>query len=107
MSEGQKPIPEQMREEQAEQRKQRKRTMILVSVPGFPPQDPGRLMLWEPRSTPAKAAREIKRLQQKMPEYVWTKELLTNLEAQKIKYKPFDSRALYARNRGEMPAAGS
>lgn len=99
------PISQEMREAAEKERKQRRRTMILVSVPGFPPQEPGRLMLWEPRSTPMKAAREIKRLQKKMPDYVWSKELLTYTEARKIKLKAFDARALYRRNREVPPAS--
>lgn len=94
-----------MRDAQAKERKARKRTMILVSIPDWPPQEPGRPMLWEPRSTPMKAAKEIKRLQEKMPDYVWTKVLMTHLESQKIKFKPFDSRALYRRNREAPPAS--
>lgn len=98
-------VVEEIREAQAKERKQRKRTMILVSVPGFPPQDPGRLMLWEPRSTPMKAAREIKRLEKKMPEYVWSKELLTYTEARAVKLKPFSVRELHRRNREAPPSS--
>lgn len=87
------------------ERKQRRRTMILVAVPDWPPQDPGRPMLWEARSTPMKAAREIKRLQERMPEYTWSKELLTYTEGRAIKLKPFDARALYRRNRGKADAS--
>lgn len=84
---------------QKKERAQRKRTMITVSIPGWPPQDPGRLMLWETRSTPIKAAREIKKLQERMPEYIWSKDQMTYADARRVKEKPFSARALFRRNR--------
>lgn len=98
-------IVEELDAAQKKERAQRKRTMITVAIPGWPPQDPGRLMIWETRSSPMKAAREIKKLQEKMPEYIWSKELLTYTEARKVKLKPFSARALYRRNQTVAPGS--
>lgn len=90
---------------QKKERAQRKRTMITVAIPGWPPQEPGRVMIWETRSSPIKAAREIKKLQEKMPEYIWSKELLTYTEARTVKLRPFNARALYRSQRTQRPGS--
>lgn len=73
----------------AENRKRRKLATVLVSVPGWPSQDPGRLMIWTVRPSPQKAARMVKRLTRLMPEYSWSYEMLTTTEAREVKLRPF------------------
>lgn len=70
-------------------KKTRREAVILVSVPGWPRQDPGRLMIFGTRPTPMKAARQIKRLRRQMPEYEWSQEMLSKTEAREVKLKPF------------------
>lgn len=70
-------------------RKNRKQPMVLVSIPGWPNQDPGRRMLYSVRPTPQKAARMVKRLKKQMPEYDWWVEQLSAREATAIKQAPF------------------
>lgn len=70
-------------------KKGRRYATVLVSVPGWPTQDPGRLMLYSTRSTPSKAARMIKRLRKQLPEFVWSQEMLSDTEARLVKLKPF------------------
>lgn len=70
-------------------KKSRRYATVLVSVPGWPTQDPGRLMLYSTRSTPSKAARMIKRLRKQLPEFEWSQEMLSDTEARLVKLKPF------------------
>lgn len=73
----------------AEARRQKKWPTVLVAVPGWPLQDPGRRMLYSVRPSAQKAARMIKRLRKQMPEFEWSTEDLTNAEARLIKQAPF------------------
>jgi len=86
------------------ERKQRKRATVLVSVPGWPSQEPGRLMVWDIKSSIMKAKKEIKRLQEQMPDYEWTHEMLSYTQARAVRLKQFDARAMRRRN-GAVPAA--
>lgn len=79
-----------MAEPAAEDAKKQKRwPTVLVAVPGWPLQDPGRRMLYSVRPSAQKAARMIKRLRKQMPEFEWSVEDLTNAEARLIKQAPF------------------
>jgi hypothetical protein len=85
-------------DETPDQKKQRKRSTILVSIPGWPHQEPGRLMVWGWRPSPQKAAREIKRLKTHVgPELQWSVEPLTATQARAIRLKPFNLRDYRAR----------
>lgn len=80
-------------EETTAQRKERKRSTILVSIEGWPFQEPGRLMIWGWRPSPQKAAREVKRLKQRFaPNIHFTIEPLTATQARTIRLKPFNLR---------------
>jgi hypothetical protein len=70
-------------------RKRRKYPTVLVAIPGWPTQDPGRVMLYSVRPTPQKAARMIKRLRRQLPEFEWSTRDLTAAEAREIKQAPF------------------
>lgn len=84
------PEPAPAAEETPQQRKQRKRSTILVSIAGWPTQDPGRLMVWGWRPSPQKAAREVKKLRGRFPpEIVWSIEPLTATQARAVRLKPF------------------
>lgn len=74
---------------QKEVKNRRRQATVLVAVPGWPSQDPGRLMIWSVRPSPQKAARMIKRLRKQLPEYEWSSEMLTATEAREIKLAPF------------------
>lgn len=73
----------------AEKKKRRKYGYVLVAVPGFPPQDPGRKMLFRMYPDADKATRKAKRLGKRFPEYQWEGAALTAGEAQRLKLKPF------------------
>lgn len=79
--------------EQKEKRKQ-KRPYVLVVIPGFPPQEPGRRMVWDVMGSARWAAVEVKRLKKLMPEYEWLVENLTWEQAGRLKRKPFSRRSL-------------
>lgn len=92
-------------EETLEQRKERKRSTVLVHIDGWPIQDPGRPMVWGWRPSPQKAAREVKRLKARFPENVrWSVEPLTATQARAIKLKPFNLRD-FQRRMGGMAVA--
>lgn len=81
-----------MAEQQADgdgTKKRRRIPTVLVAIPGWPSQDPGRRMLYSQRPTPQKAARMLKRLKKQMPEFEWSVEQLTATEAREIKLAPF------------------
>jgi len=93
-------------EETTAQRKERKRSTILVSIKGWPIQDPGRLMVWGWRPSPQKAAREVKRLRDRFPPEVdWTIEPLTATQARAVRLKPFNLRDFQRRMGGMAVAA--
>jgi hypothetical protein len=73
----------------AEKRKRRKFGFVLVSVPGFPSQDPGRQMLFRMYPEVLKAERKAKRMGKRFPEYQWSGAELTIGEARDLKLKPF------------------
>lgn len=75
--------------EKTEAKKRRRYPLVLVAIPGWPTQDPGRLMLYQIRPTPQKAARMAKRLRKQMPEFIWTTADMTAAEAKALKYAPF------------------
>ena len=75
--------------DKAEAKKRRRYPLVLVAIPGWPTQDPGRVMLYQIRPTPQKAARMAKRLRKQMPEFIWTTADMTAAEAKAIKYAPF------------------
>jgi len=62
---------------------------VLVSVPGWPSQDPGRKMVFRMYPDAVKAERKAKRLAKRMPEYEWSGVGLTSAEAARLKLKPF------------------
>lgn len=62
---------------------------ILVSIPGFPPQDPGRKMVYLRQFSLPKAKKVIKNLRAKLPEYGWSLEELTAPEVRAIRTAPF------------------
>lgn len=78
-----------MAEPDDDSKKRRRYPTVLVSIPGWPSQDPGRLMLYSVRPTPQKAARMAKRLRRQLPEFDWTVADLTAAQAREIKQAPF------------------
>lgn len=62
---------------------------VLVSIPGFPSQDPGRWLLFRVYPDAGKAERKAKRLKKRMPEYEWKGEGMTLAESRALKHKPF------------------
>lgn len=93
-------------EETPGQRKERKRSTILVSIKNWPMQDPGRLMVWGWRPSPQKAAREVKRLRVRFSEEIeWTIEPLTATQARAVRLKPFNLRDFQRRMGGMAVAA--
>lgn len=71
-----------------EKKPPRKYPTVLVVIPGFPSQDPGRRMIYAIRPTEGMAAKMSKRLARKMPEYEWTVAMLTHAESLAIKRAP-------------------
>lgn len=88
-----------MIDQQEKERRQRKRPFVLVVIPGFPPQEPGRRMVWDAYGSMRWANVEAKRLRKQMPEFEWVVDTMSYLEAQKLRKKPFDTRGLFRRNR--------
>lgn len=78
------------------EKKPRRYPTVLVSIPGWPSQDPGRVMLYSQRPTEGMARKMRKRLERQMPEYVWTTESLTAAEARAIKHAPFRLSGIFA-----------
>lgn len=73
----------------AETKKRRKYPTVLVAIPDWPPQDPGRKMIYSVRPTPQKAARMLKRLKKQLPQFLWSVEELTAPDARHLKLAPF------------------
>jgi hypothetical protein len=61
---------------------------VLVSIPDFPPQDPGRWLIYRVYPDKLKAERKAKRLAKRCPEYQWRGEGMTHAQALEIKRKP-------------------
>jgi len=75
--------------DKAEAKKRRRYPLVLVAIPGWPTQDPGRRMVYSIRPTPQKAARMAKRLRKQLPEFVWTTDNLLADEIRGIRNAPF------------------
>lgn len=73
----------------AEKKKARIYPTVMVAIPGWPAQDPGRRMIYWVRPSEAKANKMAKRLQRQMPEYVWSWENLTAAQTREIERAPF------------------
>lgn len=73
----------------AEKKKARIYPTVLVAIPGWPPQDPGRRMIYWVRPNEAKANKMAKRLQRQMPEYEWSWSNLTAAQTREIERAPF------------------
>lgn len=66
----------------------RKTATLLVSVPGFPPQDPGRTMVFSTARDQREADAELKRLMASVPGVDWSVARLTAVERRRIRDKP-------------------
>lgn len=62
--------------------------VLLVSVPDFPPQDPGRQLVYRIYPEAGKAERKAKRFNNRYPEYQWSGAGMTHAEINAIKRKP-------------------
>lgn len=62
--------------------------VVLVSIPDFPPQDPGRWLVFRQYPEKLKAERKAKRLQKRYAEYQWRGEGLTHAGINEVKRKP-------------------
>ena len=62
--------------------------VVLVSIPDFPPQDPGRWLVYRQYPEKLKAERKAKRLQKRYPEYQWRGEGLTHAGIKEVKRRP-------------------
>lgn len=80
----------------AKEKKPRRYAVVLVSIPGFPSQDPGRRMVYTQRPTEGMAKKRATRLAARMPEYVWTWEMLTHAELLAIKRAPLRLSGVFA-----------
>jgi hypothetical protein len=79
-----------------EKKPPRKYPTILVVIPGFPAQDPGRRMIYTIRPTEGMAMKMAKRLARKMPEYEWSVDMLTHAESLSIKRAPIRLSGVFA-----------
>lgn len=71
------------------ERKPKKWPVVLVAIPGWPSQDPGRRMLYHVRPSMQKAAKMAKRLKRQLPEFEWSTDQMTIAEANAMKRAPF------------------
>lgn len=78
-----------MSETTEEAKKRRKYPTVLVAIPGWPSQDPGRWMIYKVAVTPQKAARMVKRLNKQLPQFTWSVADLTAPDARQLKFAPF------------------
>lgn len=62
--------------------------VVLVSIPDFPPQDPGRWLVYRQYPDKLKAERKAKRLLKRFPEYAWSGEGMTSAQMTAVKRKP-------------------
>jgi len=62
---------------------------LLVHVPGWPSQDPGRRMVFREYPTLVKAQRKAARFNRRHPDFVWEGAEMTQAEALRVKSKPF------------------
>jgi hypothetical protein len=85
-----------MAEPAAKEKKPRLYPTVLVSIPGFPSQDPGRRMVFTQRPTEGMAKKRATRLAARMPEYVWTWEMLTHAQLLAIKRAPLRLSGVFA-----------
>ena len=80
----------------AKEKKPRRYAVVLVSIPGWPSQDPGRRMIYTQRPTEGMAKKRAARLAVRMPEYVWSAEMLTHAEMLAIKRAPLRVSGVFA-----------
>lgn len=74
----------------AEPKKARKYPVVLFYIPGWPSQEPNRLMVWRVCFDGLGAAERIlKRMNRRQKDCVWSLEMMTALEARKIRNKPY------------------
>ena len=92
--------------EAAEKKERKKYGWVLVSIPDFPPQDPGRWLVYRVYPTGLKAERKAKRLMRRFPEYAWRGEALTLAQATAIKRKPIRVMGLGAEVEVQFTASG-
>jgi hypothetical protein len=71
----------------------RRTATVLVSVPGFPPQDPGRTLIFDTVINQREADAELRRLMKNIPAACWSVERLTAWERRRIKNKPVPHQA--------------
>lgn len=81
---------------QPKEKKPRRYAVVLVAIPGWPSQDPGRRMVYTQRPTEGAAKKRAIRLERRMPEYVWTSEMLTHAEMLAIKRAPLRLSGVFA-----------
>ena len=62
--------------------------VVLVSIPDFPPQDPGRWLVYRLYPDKLKAERKAKRLTKRFPEYRWKGDGLTHAGINEVKRRP-------------------
>lgn len=67
---------------------------VLVSIPDFPQQDPGRLLVYRVYPDKLKAERKAKRLNKRYPEYAWSGEGMTSAQMTAVKRKPITLQSL-------------
>lgn len=72
----------------------RKRHTVIASVPGWPPLDPGRPLVFESFSSPASADAEMQRLMASVPDVEWHVEPLTRREQRELESRPVPDRGL-------------
>ena len=94
------------KKEAAEKKERKKYGWVLVSIPDFPPQDPGRWLVYRVYPTGLKAERKAKRLMRRFPEYAWRGEALTLAQATAIKRKPIRVMGLGAEVEVQFTASG-
>lgn len=80
----------------AKEKKPRRYAVVLVSIPGWPSQDPGRRMIYTQRPSEGAARKRAGRLAMRMPEYEWTSEMLTHAEMLAIKRAPLRLSGVFA-----------
>lgn len=80
-----------------------KTATLLVSVPNWPPQEPGRTMVFSTARNQREANAELKRLMMSVPGVDWSVARLTAAERRRIRDKPVPARGTDgARQAGEV-----
>lgn len=78
------------------EKKPRRYAVVLVAIPGWPSQDPGRRMVYTQRPSEGAARKRATRLAARMPEYEWTSAMLTHAELLAIKRAPLRLSGVFA-----------